>query len=266
MERLDVQKLQEIHLTLASVCASVNEFIVHYLLTKNITRIDSQNVDSEVISDLDISVNQFLVNGLAATNLPVVSEETVQDKDETDLVRPGLYWLIDPIDGSFNALYNTGPFAVSMALMLDGRPLLGGIVLPMENVVCTGGEWQGCRIFELNGCSSSGSMTTAKPIVYSGIPHSLNLAEAGISQKYFHMFGLASKVRMIGSASYSLYQVAVRQGIYFEIGIRLWDVAAGLAIVKGAGLHYWIQRYRSMNTYAVVAGDRRAVEQFADAW
>jgi myo-inositol-1(or 4)-monophosphatase len=56
------------------------------------------------------------------------------------------------------------------------------------------------------------------------------------AENFWHSISKFSKVRMIGSASMSLVYVAKGSSdVYLEDEIMIWDVAAGLAIVEGAG-------------------------------
>jgi myo-inositol-1(or 4)-monophosphatase len=65
-----------------------------------------------------------------------------------------------------------------------------------------------------------------------------------------------AKVRMIGSAATSLANVACGfADAYVEYGIMLWDVAAGLSIVKGAGGDFCITPGLTQNSLNVAAGN-----------
>ena len=75
-------------------------------------------------------------------------------------------------------------------------------------------------------------------------------------EKHLKMMSHFGKVRMLGAASNSLLQVAKGAAeIYSEKEIMLWDVAAGLAIVKGAGGEFNIKQGNAKNAVNVVASN-----------
>jgi len=72
--------------------------------------------------------------------------------------------------------------------------------------------------------------------------------------KHIRMF---KKVRLLGSAALSLVYVACgRADAYFEKDIKWWDVAAGLAIVSGAGGVYTIKESKKKNVCVVYASNK----------
>jgi 3'(2'), 5'-bisphosphate nucleotidase len=87
------------------------------------------------VSAADLSVNQWLLQGLAAAfpEAPwtLLSEETAKEQ-----LTPGVplaadwLWILDPLDGTRDFLQGTGEYAVHLALVRQGRPVLGVVLLP----------------------------------------------------------------------------------------------------------------------------------------
>ncbi len=80
----------------------------------------------------DLAVDAFLKRELAAL-LPAagwLSEETVDDPERLD---KGLCWLVDPIDGTRDFIRGRAGWAVSVALISEGRPLIGTLVAPARD-------------------------------------------------------------------------------------------------------------------------------------
>jgi len=72
-------------------------------------------------------------------------------------------------------------------------------------------------------------------LICSGFPSRYEFDSQNMDE-LFSILAQYLKVRMIGSASYSILQIAMGNAeAYFEKGIMLWDVAASLAILEGAG-------------------------------
>ncbi len=87
------------------------------------------------VSDADLAVDRFLKRELLRL-LPSaawLSEETADDKARTD---KGLIWLVDPIDGTRDFVAGRSGWAVSVALVSAGRPLIGMLAAPAR-----GEEW-----------------------------------------------------------------------------------------------------------------------------
>jgi len=87
------------------------------------------------VSDADLAVDRFLKRELLRL-LPSaawLSEETADDKARTD---SGLIWLVDPIDGTRDFVAGRSGWAVSVALVSAGRPLIGMLAAPAR-----GEEW-----------------------------------------------------------------------------------------------------------------------------
>jgi myo-inositol-1(or 4)-monophosphatase len=76
----------------------------------------------------------------------------------------------------------------------------------------------------------------ARASVCTGVPARVDVSDPVYKKRFWDVISGFGKIRMLGSASMSLVYVA--SGVadaYCEDGIMIWDVAAGLAIVQGAG-------------------------------
>lgn len=145
-------------------------------------------------------------------------------------------WIIDPLDGTHNFMHGIPHWCVSIALETKGRVEAGVVYDPVkeETFVAerSGGAW-------LNGrkrlrVSGRGDLETA----------TIGFGSAqmdGVKQKRFitelNDISLQSPmVRRMGAAALDLsYVAAGRLDGYWERGIKSWDVAAGILIVKEAG-------------------------------
>lgn len=101
------------------------------------------------VSEADLEVDRFLKRELSKL-LPSaawLSEETADDKART---ASGLIWLVDPIDGTRDFVRGRSGWAVSVALVSAGRPLIGMLVAPARNEEWVAVAGQGAR---LNGAA-----------------------------------------------------------------------------------------------------------------
>lgn len=162
----------------------------------------------------------------AHSDLPILSEEAGWVGEAAKPDQP--YWVIDPLDGSYNFFAGIPLFAVSIAVCIGPRPLLGCVYDVLRDEMFTGGRDRPLRVNNRplpKGARCNGVLATGLPVARQH-QHPIDLSDPEIWRKQ----------RMIGSAALSLAWVASgRFGGYQESGIRWWDVAGGLALVEAAG-------------------------------
>ncbi|MCU4176528.1 3'(2'),5'-bisphosphate nucleotidase CysQ [Carboxylicivirga sp. N1Y90] len=95
--------------------------------------------DQSPLTEADIESNLVIERLLQTSNLPVLSEEGKLLSYEE---RKGWHtlWIVDPIDGTKEFVKRSGEFTVNIALVEDGKPILGVIVAPALNTVYWGDE------------------------------------------------------------------------------------------------------------------------------
>lgn len=182
--------------------------------------------------DADKKTHEIVLEHLKKSSIPVLSEE-----DEVHDFSTDLKWIVDPLDGSINFLRGIPSCVVSIGLFKDGQPILGVVYDFNREEMFSGivgkGTW-------LNGESISVSNIREKKeaIIMTGFPSYTDYATEAL-EKYISLVQSFKKVRLIGSAALSLAYVAGgRADAYYEKDIKIWDVAAGLALVKAAGGNY----------------------------
>lgn len=143
-------------------------------------------------------------------------------------------WIVDPLDGSIN--YNEGiPLScISVSLWKNSSPVLGVIYDFNHDHIYTGvigiGAWVNNHPIRVKPCRCPD-----KAILCTGFPASMDLSETAMNS-FISRVKKFKKIRMFGSAGLSLAFVASgKVDAYYERNIKIWDVAAGLALVKAAG-------------------------------
>ena len=173
---------------------------------------------SDFVSSADTKAEKIIIEELkkARPNYSILSEEAglEKNKDNENI------WIIDPIDGTTNFLHGVPHFAISIALMSNNEIVSGLIYDPIKDemffVVKDNGAFfnnQRIRVSkkkDLNSClfASGGNDTNNIDLI----------------------------TRKSGSAALDLAYVASgRYDGYFENNLKIWDVAAGIIIIKEAG-------------------------------
>lgn len=204
--------------------------------SKNIIINKSKGKDIKLQSDLD-SENIVIKILKENSGFDIISEEYGFLKGEFN---SDLKWIIDPLDGSLNFSRNLPLCCISIGLWKDNNPLLGVIFDFNSDLLYSGivGEGAWCnqtpiKVSDINEKSNS-IMCTGFPVYSSFDNESLSNFISNI-QDY-------KKIRLLGSAALSLAFVANGSvEVYKENNIAIWDVAAGLAIVKAAGGKIYFQ-------------------------
>ncbi|MEZ5669375.1 MAG: 3'(2'),5'-bisphosphate nucleotidase CysQ [Alphaproteobacteria bacterium] len=190
--------------------------------------------DGSPVTAADHAADAVLYDGLRALtpDWPVVTEERAATHGLPSFAGP--VWLVDPLDGTREFLARNGEFAVSVGLLVDGRPRFGVVHGPVAALTCWGvvgaGAWRrrGCGRAEPLHCRS---VPTAGPVAAVSRRHGLNdrldafLAAAGVAEQ--RACGSALKFCMIAAGEADIYP---RFGPTME-----WDTAAGQALVEAAG-------------------------------
>lgn len=155
--------------------------------------------------------------------------------EETAAAQGARRWVVDPLDGTTNFLRGIGHWCVSVALEVEGRPILGVVHDPLRDETFTAAVGQGMR---LNGGTAGLAPTDAMAdalfgtgIPFGGMDHIATHA-ADIARLMPHCAG----VRRMGSAALDLaYVAAGRMDGFWERRLRPWDIAAGLVMLDEAG-------------------------------
>ena len=199
----------------------------------NIQIVEDLTRDIKLKADME---SETLILNILKQNshFPILTEERGLVTTSNSPMEKEYQWIVDPLDGSMNFSRGVDVCCVSIALWQDSNPVLGVVYDFNRNEIFTGfvngGAW-------LNGnpISTGKVREKSKSVLATGFPVSMNFSQKSLST-FTQNFSKYKKIRMIGSAALSLAYVASgRFDIYQEKNIKIWDVAAGLALVKAAG-------------------------------
>jgi len=144
-------------------------------------------------------------------------------------------WIVDPLDGTTNFLHQIPVFAVSIALR-HGDEMISGVVYNVMVDECfyawkDGGAW-------LNGAPihTAANMEFSEALIATGFPYyDFERLEQYLST-FKELISSTRGVRRLGAAAVDLAYVACgRFDGFFEYSLHIWDIAAGILIVKEAG-------------------------------
>ena len=215
--------LDDLHDLAVSAAISAGNFL-------NEKKIEKKEVFKEEGRDIKLIIDQdtekLIRSSLQATNIPILGEEYGGEVSEER------YWVIDPIDGTANYFRGLDECCISIALMEGNEALIGVIFNFNNNQMYTATKNGGAflndkKIFVSNVSSRD------KASITTGFPASESIDS---SMQFLEDLKGWKKVRMFGSAALSCAYVASGKCDYYaEKGVYLWDIAAGICLVREAG-------------------------------
>ncbi|MEM6904171.1 MAG: 3'(2'),5'-bisphosphate nucleotidase CysQ, partial [Pseudomonadota bacterium] len=168
-----------------------------------------------------------------APSVPVIGEEATDEGMMPD-ISGGRFWLVDPLDGTKDFIKGKGEFTVNIALVLDGRPVLGVIYAPAIDEEY--GAFGLGTAFECLGGGEDRALEVATPDESDlRILGSRNHGDPEAMARFLDGRSIGSFIAR--SSSLKFCEVAAgRADIYPRFGNTCeWDTAAGQAILEGAG-------------------------------
>jgi len=185
------------------------------------------------VSEAD-EASEALVAGIIRTAFPthgfLGEESTAWTGPEN-----GARWIVDPLDGTVNYAHGYPCFCVSIAFEREGEAVLGVVYDPVRREMFTATSGGGASV---NGKSIavSGTDKLKKSLLVTGIPYDIDRRPREVLGLFDKMTLASQGVRRDGSAALDLCYLAMgRYDGYWELGLKPWDTAAGMLIVREAG-------------------------------
>ena len=174
----------------------------------------------DFVTKTDKRVEEILIDELTKVkkNFSFLTEESgkIENQDRDKI------WIIDPIDGTTNFLHGIPHFAISIALKIDGELVCGLVHDPIKNEIFFAEKNNGAYF-------NNHRIRVSKKN---------NLDECLFSSNSNGLKNIFPKLNMRNTGCTSLDLAYVGSGRldgYFHNNINLWDIAAGILIVKEAG-------------------------------
>jgi len=182
------------------------------------------------VTNADRKTEKFLVE-----NLKKIGEFGFLCEEKTFTKISSVMWVIDPIDGTVNYSHGLRFWAVSMALVVNGVPVVGITFIPALKEIFYASRGKGAflngkRIF----VSSVGKMN--RSLITTGFPYYVWEKTGRVMRIFRKFLREAQGIRRPGSATIDMAYVAC--GFFdgfWEEGLYPWDIAAGKIIVEEAG-------------------------------
>ncbi|MBT2500765.1 inositol monophosphatase [Agromyces sp. ISL-38] len=199
----------------------------------------TKSTPTDIVTAVDRDT-EALIRSLVLEARPddgILGEEGV-----THVGTSGLNWVVDPIDGTVNFLYDIPAWSVSIAVV-DGpadpgswSALAGVVVNPVSGEIFEASAGGGARL-DGRTLQVNADVSLGQSLVGTGFSYSAERRRAQ-AEVLLELLPRVRDIRRIGSAALDLCGVAAgRLDAFYERGLNPWDHAAGALIAREAGAH-----------------------------
>ena len=205
------------------------------VIIRNLDRLDSLAVHTkdrnDFVTEVDQKAEQEIIYILrkAFPDHGILAEESgLREGDDYQ-------WIIDPLDGTTNFLHGFPQFAVSIALRHKGRLEQGVVYDPLRQELFTATRGAGAMLNDRRlRVTKRKSLEGA--LLGTGFPFKAQQHLETYLDMFRVLFPHTAGIRRPGSAALDLAYVASgRLDGFWEIGLNIWDMAAGVLLIQEAG-------------------------------
>jgi len=193
----------------------------------------SKKSPGDFVTKADLKAEAIIREELteARPNYGWLGEESAEVKGAD----PTRRWIVDPLDGTTNFLHGLPHWAVSIALEHKGEIVAAVIFDPIKDEMFTAEKGGGCWLND-GRLRVSGRSRMIEMIYSTGLPFAGRADLPQTLQELARLLPACAGVRRFGAAALDLaYVAAGRYDGFWERGLHVWDIAAGVLLVKEAG-------------------------------
>jgi len=223
--------LEEAEQFLSRMIREAGEMTLKYREDMHALRVEQKGTDKDLVTEADQAVEAFLRERI----LERYPDHAILGEEEGETGSSPCRWIIDPIDGTISFLHGQYQYSISIALEVEDELVLAAVFAPALDDLFTARQGRGA--FQ-NGrpISVSAAPVISESVMATGFP----CIRAGMKKTNLPLFcEMMPRIRDIrrgGSAAFELCLVACGQlDGYWEKHINLYDVAAGVLLVREAG-------------------------------
>lgn len=251
------------HVTIAARAArSAGNVILRYM-----NRIDGLNIVEKQQMDFVSEVDKLAEAEIIKELRRAYPDHAILAEESGAIGKGPLTWVIDPLDGTHNYLRGIPHFCVSIALLEKGVPIHAVVFDPLRDELYTASKGDGAYLNDRR-MRVTKRENLGGAMIGTGFPFRQREHLAVQLDMTRAVLGQAEDIRRSGSAALDLaYVAAGRYDGYFEIGLKPWDIAAGILLVHEAGGQYcdFAGRDGMPASGNIIAGNLNVVRALTDA-
>ncbi len=218
--------------TISAIARKAGEEILSIYNDADFSKVVNFKEDNSPLTLADKAAHKVIVAGLEKhyPEIPIISEEGEEITYE-NRKNWSIFWLVDPLDGTKEFINRNGEFTVNIALIENGRPVLGVIFVPVSDTLYEGETGKGAWKFVGNNAMQLNVNGNQRQRIAVRSKSHASQEEEGVLQSYDVVDSIS-----VGSSLKFCMVAEGKADIYYRHGPTMeWDTAAGQGIVEAAG-------------------------------
>jgi myo-inositol-1(or 4)-monophosphatase len=198
-------------------------------------QVNAKSSPTDAVTQMDQEAERMLLQSLLAGRPGdgMVGEEGTNRESSS-----GVTWIVDPLDGTVNYLYRIPMWGVSIAASIEGVVDLGVVIVPAFDEAYIGIRGEGA--WHIHGgfaerITPPSDPALAQSLVATGFSYTAS-QRSRQGQILEEILPQVRDIRRMGACVVDLCWLSLgRIDAYYEMGLNLWDYAAGVLIAQEAG-------------------------------
>lgn len=187
----------------------------------------------ETVSFVDVESEKMLLEGL----LPLVEGAGFYGEESGKQGSQDLTWVVDPLDGTTNFLSGLDHFSISVALVENGKAVLGAVCKPFSGEIFSSVKGGGVFYNGVITKPTNPNPDVADALFMTGFPYRSPQVAEGFFKTAASVLTLGRGIRRSGSAALDVAHLSMGwlQG-FWETDLQPYDIAAGLLMLEENGI------------------------------
>lgn len=205
--------------------------VVQQWINRFVTR---EKAPADLVTDADLA-SQDTIRKTILDHFPDHSFLGEEEHGTRDISRAADFrWIADPLDGTTNYVHRVPHYSVSLALERRGQLLAGTVFDPTRDECFTAAAGEGAYL-DGRPIRTSDVSELSGSLAVVGFPADANRNSPDV-EVFLGALDKCQAIRRTGSSALNLcYLAAGRFDLYWSFSTKIWDVAAGVLIIREAG-------------------------------
>lgn len=206
------------------------------IIMRALDRLDTVKVAEKQPNDFVTEIDQRVEREIISHIHKAYPDHSIIGEESGEQGNSDYQWIIDPLDGTRNFIHGFPHFAISIAVMHKNKIEHGLIYDPVRQELFTASRGKGAKLNERK-IRVSARKRLEECLMGTGFAYRHTDREAELPANIFKaILPICNDVRRAGAATLDLAYVACgRLDGFWELGLKIWDIAAGILLIKEAG-------------------------------
>jgi myo-inositol-1(or 4)-monophosphatase len=206
------------------------------LILRQIHQLDALEVAEKGRNDFVTEVDHLAERAIVEVIHEYYPDHAILAEERGQQGRHEFEWIIDPLDGTTNFIHGFPVFAVSIAVRHEDQIEHGVVYDPLRQEIFTASRGQGAQL-DGRRIRVSRRLRLQESLIATGFPYRVGQDDIdGYLRMLKAVMIESAGVRRPGSAALDLcYVAAGRVDGFWELGLNIWDIAAGALLIREAG-------------------------------